>query len=504
MKTFYVILLSTFFFNNSFSQNASYFNFDLVEKEIETALSNKEIPSIVIAVAKNGKIIYEKAFGYSDIENSIKATINTPYQLASVSKVFTATGIMLLQHQKKIDIYESVEKYMSSLEFKEIGGTASEVKVIDLLNHTSGLGTYFHLNYADEGAYHDNFENAFNKFGSLFHPSGKVYEYSNMGYGLLDYIIGVQSGTSFSNFMEKELFKPLRLKNTFIDKSNNINNQIAKKYNANLKVLPQINTNTKGAGDVYSSIHDLISFGIFHLDVNDNLLNANERLLMRTYKNQNVLYPNYNESFYSIGWNAKPNDNNYNIVWHEGGMMGVSSMLKLIPDENIAIAIIQNSYNPAFCQKITTMLSKVVLPNYDSTPINPIAHYTNYTSDPSYLGKWKGEIEVDNLSIPCTLTFKNNGDIIMDYLDYTYQSYFTQNNPIPNKTFLAMGLVNKNSFLGMYPGNLPSKNIRHQFSQFLSLKLIKKENILSGIVVSLPASEREYYAYPYYIKLKRE
>ena len=202
MKTFYVILLSTFFFNNSFSQNASYFNFDLVEKEIETALSNKEIPSIVIAVAKNGKIIYEKAFGYSDIENSIKATINTPYQLASVSKVFTATGIMLLQHQKKIDIYESVEKYMSSLEFKEIGGTASEVKVIDLLNHTSGLGTYFHLNYADEGAYHDNFENAFNKFGSLFHPSGKVYEYSNMGYGLLDYIIGVQSGTSFSNFME--------------------------------------------------------------------------------------------------------------------------------------------------------------------------------------------------------------------------------------------------------------------------------------------------------------
>ena len=119
-----------------------------------------------------------------------------------------------------------------------------------------------------------------------------------MGYGLLDYIIGVQSGTSFSNFMEKELFKPLRLKNTFIDKSNNINNQIAKKYDANLKVLPQINTNTKGAGDVYSSIHDLIYFGIFHLDVNDNLLNANERLLMRTYKTQNVLYPNYNESFY--------------------------------------------------------------------------------------------------------------------------------------------------------------------------------------------------------------
>ena len=67
-----------------------------------------------------------------------------------------------------------------------------------------------------------------------------------------------------------------------------------------------------------------------------------------------------------------------------------------------------------------------------------------------------------------------------------------------------MGLVNGNSFLGMYPGNLPSEDIRHEFSQFLSLKLIKKGNMLSGTVVALAASEREYYAYPYYIKLKKE
>ncbi|MEM8526052.1 MAG: hypothetical protein AAGG68_15545 [Bacteroidota bacterium] len=67
-----------------------------------------------------------------------------------------------------------------------------------------------------------------------------------------------------------------------------------------------------------------------------------------------------------------------------------------------------------------------------------------------------------------------------------------------------MGLVNKQSFTGLYLGNLPSKDIRHEFSQFLSLKLIRNENTLSGTVVALPASAREYYAYPYYIKLRKE
>lgn len=92
----------------------------------------------------------------------------------------------------------------------------------------------------------------------------------------------------------------------------------------------------------------------------------------------------------------------------------------------------------------------------------------------------------------------------MDYLDYTYKSYFTQDNPIPHKTFSMSGLVIKNSFIGMYPGELPSDDIRHEFSQFMSLKLYKNGNTLSGTIVALATADREYYAHPYYIKLERE
>ena len=80
------------------------YDFNGIENKINQAIENKEIPSIVVAIAKDGKIIYEKAFGFSDIENKIKATPSTSYQLGSVSKSFTATGIMLLNHKNTIDI----------------------------------------------------------------------------------------------------------------------------------------------------------------------------------------------------------------------------------------------------------------------------------------------------------------------------------------------------------------------------------------------------------------
>jgi len=505
MKQIFAFTLSLILVQCVYSQNTLEFDFSPVEKEIQKAIDSKEIPSIVVAVAKNGNIIYEKAFGYADIGNQLKATTSTPYQLASVSKAFTATGIMLLNHQQKIDIMLPAEKYISPLKFKVIEGNASDVKVIDLLNHTSGLGTYFQLNYSDENVITDNFETAFSKYGSLFHPSGLISEYSNLGYGLLDHIIEKQSGTTFSNFMKNELFNPLGLENTFIEKTDMKNGFIAQKYGVNLKLLPEIKNNTKGAGNIYSSIHDLILFGMFHLKGNNGqVLNAKELDLMRTYVNKKTFYHYYDSAYYGLGWYFKPNDNGYGVVWHEGGMMGVSSMIKLIPKEEIAIAVVLNTFNQQYCQNITNQLTKIVLSAYNPAPINEVAEYHHYTSDSTYFGNWKGIIKVGELDIPCSLNIKPEGNIIIEYLDYTYKSSYTQNNPIPHKTILLTGLVNKNYFIGMYPGDLPSDDIRHEFSQFISLKLHKNDNVLSGTVVALAAAEREYYAYPYYIRLEKE
>lgn len=482
-----------------------------IEQRIQKEIGKGAIPSIAVAVAKDGRMVYEKAFGWANIEAKVKATINTSYQLASVSKPMTATGLMVLHHKKIVDIDSPAEGYMNPLKFKTYEGKASDIKLRNLLNHTAGLGTYFDISYADEKVRKDSFEEGFNKFGNAYYTPGSISEYSNLGYGLIDYIIARQSGKTYARFMEQEVFAPLGMTHSFVQNTKRSDITIAKKYDSGLKVLPEVLNNTYGAGNIFSSIHDLILFGMFHLKNNlktqKQILSQEEIDLMHYYKDTNALYPYYDSAAYGLGWYFKENDNGYKTVWHEGGMMGASSIIKLIPEKNIAIAVIINSSNRQFCNEIANELSKVVLPEYQLTPLNEdaeVANYKAYTTDPSYFGDWAGTIKVDNLEIPCTIKFQPDGNIIITYSDLTYRSYFTQNNPIPHKTILLVGIINKESFIGMFPGTLPSKDIRKEFSQIMSLKLYKKGKTLSGTIVALAASSRMYYAYPFYIRLEKK
>lgn len=503
MKYIFLILLVAFVGSDLFSQNT--YSFNNLEKKITDLIEEHEIPSLVVAIAKDGNIIYEKAFGFSDIENKIKASTSTSYQLASVSKPITATGVMILQHKKYIDINTSAEKYITPLKFNAFEGVSSSVKVVDLLNHTSGLGSYFQLSYSDEDAKADNFETAFSKYGNLVLPSGVICEYSNLGYGLLDYLISKQSGKTFSKFMESELFKPLGMNHSFVDSSSNSNLIIAKKYDSDLNLLPMVNNNTAGAGNVYASIHDLALFGMFHLgNYGTEILDKAELDLMHNYINPNTLYPSYDSAFYGLGWFFNYNEKGQKLIWHEGGMTGASSMIKLIPEENIVITVILNTFNQELCQEITDDFSKIVLPEYKPILLNPSAEYKKYTTDSTFFGNWQGAIKVGELDIPCTLEIQSDGNIIIDYLDYTYVPFLTLNTPIPYKTFLLYGQVNKNSFVGAYLGDLPSDDIRHEHSQLMNVNLYKDGDVLSGFILAIPAAEKMYYSYPYYIRLERK
>jgi hypothetical protein len=373
------------------------------------------------------------------------------------------------------------------------------------------LGTYFDITYADETARKDNFTEAFKKYGNLYYPPGAIYEYSNLGYGLIDYIIARQSGVSFARFMDEEVFKPLGMTHSFVQNTKRRDISMAKKYDADLKVLPEVFNNTYSAGNVYSSARDLALFGMFHLKNNlknqQQILSAEEIDLMQSDRDPNALYPYYDSAFYGLGWYFKPDASGQKAVWNEGGMMGASAILQLLPEKNVAIAVIINSSNRQFCNEIADELSKAVLPEYQPMILSDDAEVADckpFTADPDYFGEWTGTIKVENQEIPSTLKFQPDSNITITYTDLTYKSYFTQNNPLPHKTILLVGIVNRESFIGMFPGTLPSKDIRREFSQILSLKLYKKGKTLSGAIVALAAASREYYAYPFYIKLEKK
>jgi len=218
-------ILTSFFFYFLLSQPVSGQD---KAREMDAFLAelyeNKALNGVVLAVQK-GKVIYKKAYGYANFETQTRLTTSTPFNLASVSKQFTAMGIMILAERGKLKYDDPIVNYLPELDVKDI-------TIRHLLNHTSGLVEYVDLfeRYkwgTSRIADNNDVIKLFKKYKPkpLF-KAGSAYRYSNTGYVLLACIIERVSGQSFAVFLKQNIFDPLDMRNSFA-------------YNLKMKKCPQ-------------------------------------------------------------------------------------------------------------------------------------------------------------------------------------------------------------------------------------------------------------------------
>ncbi|KQL43971.1 penicillin-binding protein [Brevibacillus choshinensis] len=181
-------------------------------EEFFATLANKQKFNGNILVLEQGEAIFTGSYGFADLERSLPLTHDTVFELASVSKAFTAMGIMLLQEQGKIEYEDKVDSILPDFPYRDI-------TVRNLLSHTSGLPDYMDLfaQYWDRTKIATNAD-VLEQLGVhqpavLFQPNEK-FEYSNTGYVLLGSIIEKVSGMSFSEFLKMYIFTPLEMENT--------------------------------------------------------------------------------------------------------------------------------------------------------------------------------------------------------------------------------------------------------------------------------------------------
>src|SRR5437879_2338151 len=124
-------------------------DFGAIRELIRTRLVEQTVPSLAVAVARNGTILWEEGFGWADRENRAPATGHTMYSLASISKPITATGLMVLKEQGKLDLDRPINDYLGEAKLKARIGDASEATVRRVANHTSGLPLHWHFFYED-------------------------------------------------------------------------------------------------------------------------------------------------------------------------------------------------------------------------------------------------------------------------------------------------------------------------------------------------------------------
>jgi len=358
MKKIVIIALVLFGCLTNYAQN-------IIEKEIDGIFNewNQENhPGGVISITKEGEILFSKAYGQANIKYEIPNTNESIFNIGSVSKQFTAMGIVLLHLDGKLSIDDDVRKYLPELYEME-----TPVTLRHLLHHTSGIRSTPELfglaGWRDGDAIttEDDF-NYLCKQNSLNFPPNSQFMYSNSGYILLAKIIESTTNQPFSSWMKNNVFSPLKMMNTFVDETNsNANPKVSAPYNEfeRLKFTHGENTSMDiGASNIYTTASDLSKWMSNFRTPTVGWTKAFS-LLQTTDK-----LSNGESNDYAFGVIVDDFFGNKRIQ-HTGGVPGFLSYAMYYPEEELTIILLTNFVSPTVNDKYM-MLSQLFLENKES------------------------------------------------------------------------------------------------------------------------------------------
>jgi len=182
--------------------------------EVFADLSEPGSPGCALAVARGGKVIYENGYGLANVEDGVRITPQTVFDIGSTSKQFTSASILLLEKQGKLSLQDDIRKYLP-----EIPDYGHRITILHLLNHTSGLRDYLTLFElagvnTDSVTTDDDALAVIARQKALNFDPGSDWLYSNSGFFLLSVIVKRASGRSLREFAAQNIFEPLQMKHT--------------------------------------------------------------------------------------------------------------------------------------------------------------------------------------------------------------------------------------------------------------------------------------------------
>lgn len=335
--------------------------FSAVRERIVRLIAEKTIPSLSLAVVEDGAIVWEEAFGLADLEKKVAATTGTLYPVASVTKPFTATAVMILAERGLVDLDRPANAYLEGAKLRAREGDASGATVGRILRHTAGLPMFWSFYYEGSPRRRPPLETTLKRYGILVSGPGNVYDYSNLGYAVLESIIERVSGKPYAEFLAAEVFGPLGMSGTAVITEPPGRPGVAVKYGPALAPVPFCDHDTRGASAVHSTAHDLALFLLLHLGRlgpgQKAILAPASVVAMRASRD-----PDVRSSSYALGWETGTR-HGYPIVTHGGIMDGCRAHLAMIPSEGLGVAVLINGENVPSIQ-VCDGIFAALLPDY--------------------------------------------------------------------------------------------------------------------------------------------
>jgi D-alanyl-D-alanine carboxypeptidase len=308
-----------------------------IDQAAADALARTGVPSASVAVVKDGKIAYVKAYGDAKLDPKTPATSQMRYSIGSISKQFTATAILMLQEQGKLSLDDKVAKFLPDLT------RANEVTIRQLLSHTSGYQDYWPQDYVMPGMLKpvtaQEIMNRWAKIPLDFEP-GTKWQYSNTNYVIAGAIIEKASGVPLWQFLTERIFKPLGMTSAYdIDKAKLTESDPTGYYRFALGPLHPAPKEGPGwlfaAGEIAMTAEDLAKWDISIID--QKLLKpvSYAQLGKDTLLNSGVA------TRYGLGVNVSM-QNGRRTLSHSGEVSGFTAQNTVFPDDRDAIVVLTN------------------------------------------------------------------------------------------------------------------------------------------------------------------
>jgi CubicO group peptidase (beta-lactamase class C family) len=485
--------------------------FDATQIQIEQLVAKGKLPSLSVAAARNGKIIWEKGFGLVDREKNIPATEHTKYRLASISKLLTATGLMILVERGLIKLDSPIDDYLGGTKLTAWIGDAKDATIRRVASHTSGLPLHSQHFYDNEPYQPPSMDETIRRYGKLVTPPGERYQYSNLGYGLLGYVISRVSGKSYADFMREEVFVPLGMEHTSVHVGHGLEDGQAINYLADGTVVPAYISDSPGASAIISSAHDLIRFAMFHLenDLPEQRAIITEASIDKMQKPSPETGPirewECAGSGYGIGWVISETYDHLRVVHHSGGEIGVSTVLALVPEEDLAIAILSNR-SSQWPEAILIGILRTLLPDKLKdfpTQTDQPAKEPPFAPVKELIGRWEGHVHTYEGEIPLVLNIGESSRVygtMGNQARTPLQNVSYRDNPHP-----VMMNVGGGFFLrGRIQGKLETADVNRGQPYELWLELKLRDNVLNGSLIAF--SQRKFYTGPltHWVELMRK
>lgn len=312
-------------------------NHDLVEGFVNKYLLRGSFNGAIL-VAKNGVPVYEKYVGFRDLRTKDSLTAETPLQIASTSKPFTATAVLQLVQQGKLDLNATVSQIFPGFPYPE-------VTVKTLLNHRSGLPNY--LYYMESGNWdrklmatnQDVLNTLMTWQPARAYRTNTHFNYCNTNYVLLASIVEKVSGMSFPEYLKKNIFEPLEMNHTYVHTIQDSARTTPSFDGYGRLWALDFSDGPYGDKNIYSTAQDLLKW--------DQAWYSNTLLDSALMDSALVAYSNERPSMhnYGLGWRLLEIPNGKKVVYHNGRWHGFNSAFARLTDEKVTIIILTNRFN---------------------------------------------------------------------------------------------------------------------------------------------------------------